>query len=376
MLTFAGKLPAALAALLSIAMLAGCSQTDSLGDGLGVKSAVAKVVPAGMMSASRGKRYRASAKERECLARAMFFESNRSSRDGLVAVGSVVMNRLDSGKWGSNICSVVGAKRQFAPGVLSRPMNSKALPDVMDAADAVLAGERHGKVHKNVMFFHTAGLKFPYKNMYYTVVAGGNSFYEKRSRRMRNAPQPEPSVMPDVMVASAETSVETESVTVASAALPGVADSGPMIQQPAQTALVSAPRARKSPAFGNDRSTTAVAAVSPRKSSRAATPVLRRVDGGAVMSAAAESTQMPTADRFGSAATSEAPVAIASREDEFPPAPARPAHKQLGAAPTTLQAQADSFDDGEADSEPVMSLEASDEQAAGVGALLLQQQGQ
>lgn len=30
------------------------------------------------------------------------------------------------------------------------------------------------------MFFHTSGLKFPYDNMYYVTVAGGNSFYEKR----------------------------------------------------------------------------------------------------------------------------------------------------------------------------------------------------
>ena len=187
-----------------MAMLAGCSQTDNFG----VKSAVARVMPSGQMSATRGKRYRASERERQCLARAMFFESNRSSQDGLVAVGSVVMNRLDSGKWGNDICGVVGAKRQFAPGVLSRQMNSKALPDVMAAADSVLQGKRHPKVHKDVMFFHTAGLKFPYKNMHYTVVAGGNSFYEKRSRRrpMRVDPPAEA----EVMVASAEP-VETRS---------------------------------------------------------------------------------------------------------------------------------------------------------------------
>src|SRR5690606_6004389 len=71
-----------------------------------------------------------SANERECLARAMFFESNRSSRDGLVAVGSVVMNRVESGQYPETICGVVGQKNQFAPGVLSRQMNSKALPDV------------------------------------------------------------------------------------------------------------------------------------------------------------------------------------------------------------------------------------------------------
>jgi hypothetical protein len=48
-------------------------------------------------------------REHECLARAMFFESNRSSRDGLIAVGSVVMNRLESGRWGNSVCEVVGA---------------------------------------------------------------------------------------------------------------------------------------------------------------------------------------------------------------------------------------------------------------------------
>lgn len=130
-------------------------------------------------------------REHECLARAMFFESNRSSRAGLVAVGSVVMNRLESGKWGNTVCQVVGAPKQFAPGVLSRSMDSAALPDVMEAAQAVLKGERHPKVYKEVMFFHTAGYRYPYDNMHYVVVAGGNSFYEKR-RRMRgmsNTPQ-------------------------------------------------------------------------------------------------------------------------------------------------------------------------------------------
>ncbi|MGE0279572.1 MAG: cell wall hydrolase [Rhizobiaceae bacterium] len=201
-MSFLRSVPAASAALLSLGLMAGCSQTDGA---LGIKSGVASMMPGSMRSvpgSTRGKTYRASARERECLARAMFFESNRSSQDGLVAVGSVVMNRRDSGKWGGDICSVVGAKRQFAPGVLSRQMNSRALPDVMAATDAVLKGKRHPKVHQNVMFFHTAGLKFPYKNMHYTVVAGGNSFYEKRSRR--RGPEIEQPVMQETMVASAE----------------------------------------------------------------------------------------------------------------------------------------------------------------------------
>jgi spore germination cell wall hydrolase CwlJ-like protein len=131
--------------------------------------------------ASGSKTYAYTPKDKECLERAMFFESNRSSQEGLLAVGTVVMNRLDSGKWGNSICGVVGQKGQFAPGVLSRPMQSIALPDVQAAADAVLKGERNPKV-KKAMYFHTAGLRFPYRNMHYTVVAGGNAFYEKRDR--------------------------------------------------------------------------------------------------------------------------------------------------------------------------------------------------
>ncbi len=45
-------------------------------------------------------------------------------------------------------------------------------------ADRVLAGERYAPMG-GAMFFHTAGLTFPYTNMHYTAVAGGNAFYEK-----------------------------------------------------------------------------------------------------------------------------------------------------------------------------------------------------
>lgn len=122
--------------------------------------------------------------DRECLARAMFFESRRSSREGLIAVGSVVMNRVESEQYPDTICKVVAQKNQFAPGVMTRKMNSKALPDVMAAADAVLKGERHPKIQK-AKFFHQAGLTFPYNNMHYVLEAGGNAFYEKRSRAER-----------------------------------------------------------------------------------------------------------------------------------------------------------------------------------------------
>ncbi|EJF98882.1 hypothetical protein MEI_00049 [Bartonella vinsonii subsp. arupensis Pm136co] len=120
--------------------------------------------------------------ERQCLMRVMYFESNRTSREGMIAVGTVVMNRVNSSAYPKTICGVVGQYKQFAPGVLTRPMTEPAsVARVKEAADAVLRGERDKKL-KNAKFFHTAGLSFPYKNMHYVRVAGGNAFYEKRSR--------------------------------------------------------------------------------------------------------------------------------------------------------------------------------------------------
>jgi hypothetical protein len=206
-------------------LVAGCTQSaDKLADG--ISPTAVSVRP-----------YAYTVKDRECLVRAMFFEANRSSRDGLVAVGTVVMNRIQSGKYADTVCGVVGQKGQFAPGVLSRGMTSKALPEVHAAAESVLKGERHPKV-KNAMFFHAAGLKFPYKNMHYVLVAGGNAFYEKRSRR--NATQPAAPAATETMVAtvapvpSARPRTGTAAATIATRA---VAEKGDRV-----VAMTAAPK--------------------------------------------------------------------------------------------------------------------------------------
>lgn len=59
------------------------------------------------------------------MARAMYFEFNRSSRDGMIAVGSVIMNRVKSDAFPDTICGVVSQKNQFAPGVMSKSMDSR-----------------------------------------------------------------------------------------------------------------------------------------------------------------------------------------------------------------------------------------------------------
>lgn len=126
--------------------------------------------------------------ERECLIRAMYFESYRSSDDGLMAVGTVVMNRVESGHYPGTICGVVGQPRQFASGVLWKKMSPREMGKAKQAADAILRGERYAPVG-NAMHFHMASIRIPYR-VQYVGVAGGNAFYLKSGRRSAQRAQP------------------------------------------------------------------------------------------------------------------------------------------------------------------------------------------
>lgn len=157
-------------------LLSACTSTQT------VSSVDGKDKTTKLASAQTGPQkavYSYTNKDRECLKRAMYFESRRTSEKGFLAVGSVIMNRLTSGIYPETICGVVAQKNQFAPGVMTRKMDEATAPDLNTAADAVLKGARHPDV-KNAMFFHTEGYSFPYNNMHYVAVAGGNVFYEKR----------------------------------------------------------------------------------------------------------------------------------------------------------------------------------------------------
>ncbi len=138
----------------------------------------------------------ATSSDRDCLARVMYFESIRSSDEGMLAVGTVVMNRVQSKKYPNTVCGVVGQANQFAPGALTNPMPAgKSRDRAYRIADAVLRGKRHRGVGK-AMFFHTAGRTYGYSNMHYVAVAGGNAFYERQ-------PTPGKSYIPRTVIAQA-----------------------------------------------------------------------------------------------------------------------------------------------------------------------------
>lgn len=275
------KAPLLLGVITSPLFLAACSQTTS--HGMSVASLTDAITPNFL-----SRPFSHTPKDRECLERAMFFESNRSSRDGMIAVGTVVMNRLRSGNHGSTICDVVGEPGQFAPGVMTRSMNSRAMPDVEEAADAVLKGERKAKL-KNTMYFHTAGLHFPYKNMHYTMVAGGNAFYEKRGRNWQPLPD-EPmiaSAAPEMVKPAAPVTM----VASAEPVRPAKASRTAPAQQVFMTASVEPARQPKTKIAPAQQTYVTAAAAPTAKSAR--------VTGKQTMVAMQEPMEEPDAARFG-----------------------------------------------------------------------------
>jgi len=155
---------------------------------------------------------KADPREKDCLVRAMYFESNRSSESGLLGVGTVVMNRVESARYPETICGVVGAPRQFAAGVLTRPMTDGVLPKVEAIAEDILNGRRSDTVGA-AKHFHMAGLRFGYKNMHYVTVAGGNAFYVKGERPERRRIEE-----PTIQLASASSTPLTTASSSATAA--------------------------------------------------------------------------------------------------------------------------------------------------------------
>ena len=235
--------------------------------------------------------------ERECMARAMFFESNRSSDDGMLAVGTVVMNRLESPKYPKSVCGVVGQHKQFADGALTKHVNKRhsSWARAERAADAVLGGERHAGVGV-AMFFHTAGYTFPYRNMKYVTLAGGNIFSDKRSPApgapawpsansfARNFGRPAEAPEP-VMVAEARPVRETRPepvVMVARAPAPVAPRSEPVVlatRSPAKAtqpvALAQAAPAKRTPAFNPAQIASVLAKPAPEKRKEAQVAALQ-----------------------------------------------------------------------------------------------------
>jgi len=131
-----------------------------------------------------------------CLSTTVYLEARDQSVRGQQAVAEVALRRRDSGLWGNDLCSVVTARKQFAPSLVP-PDTELGNPDAWAEAVAVaFASERNwalppGKRREVVPgashFAATAIASPSWRNAYQVATIGGHTFYRVQSLKPRKA---------------------------------------------------------------------------------------------------------------------------------------------------------------------------------------------
>ena len=78
-----------------------------------------------------------------CLSTTVYLEARDQTLRGQQAVAEVALRRRDSGLWGSSTCSVVTARKQFAPTIVAPGTELGNTDAWAEAVDVALAAERN-----------------------------------------------------------------------------------------------------------------------------------------------------------------------------------------------------------------------------------------
>lgn len=108
-----------------------------------------------------------SKREKILIARVVYSEARGELFEGQVAVAAVVLNRYESGQFGSSINRVVFAPNQFA---ITKKYNSKMLAAVEEAIT-------HRGDYPDNMFFFQASTRKTWRNFVYYKRIGGHTFF-------------------------------------------------------------------------------------------------------------------------------------------------------------------------------------------------------
>lgn len=134
-------------------------------------------------------------KQRECLAKAIYWEAKNQSIDGKLAVGLVVMNRVRSDQFGDTVCKVVYQGCQFSwvcngkkkknPGKSKNAEDREAWAESISLANELLLQYDSFKdITKGATYFHAKYVKpdwSRWKKMERTVRIEDHIFYRARS---------------------------------------------------------------------------------------------------------------------------------------------------------------------------------------------------
>ncbi len=126
---------------------------------------------------------RADTGARHCVALAMYWEARGEGQRGMVAVGSVVLNRVEDNRFPDSVCGVVHQGGETPPcqfswwcdGKSDRPTHEDMWATSLSLADQLLVARPHDPTH-GALFFHNTSIKRPWRRER-TARIGNHVFY-------------------------------------------------------------------------------------------------------------------------------------------------------------------------------------------------------
>jgi len=118
-----------------------------------------------------------------CLAQVMYWEARGEGRQGMVAVASVVLNRVEDKRFPDSVCGVVYQGGESPPcqfswwcdGKSDRPTNQKKWAEALSLADTIMTDKPHDPT-AGALFYHNTSIQDPWRRPL-TARIGNHIFY-------------------------------------------------------------------------------------------------------------------------------------------------------------------------------------------------------
>lgn len=114
--------------------------------------------------------------ERECLARAVYFEARGEPLEGQLAVAQVILNRVASGRFADSVCGVINQHGQFSFDKARTPAASRDWKTAKAIA-AIAATAAWDVVAPRAMNFHATRVNASWSNLHKVGTIGNHVFY-------------------------------------------------------------------------------------------------------------------------------------------------------------------------------------------------------
>ena len=147
-----------------------------------------RVIEPGPYKNQVGNRLGLTDREIRCLARNIFFEAGVESYDGMIAVAQVTHTRLESGRWGDDLCDVVYARAQFSWTLVKKrapprgPLWAKSKRAAQDFVNGARLPELEGVMHYHADYANPAAVDWAGEE-YLVATIGKHLFYNGARQR-------------------------------------------------------------------------------------------------------------------------------------------------------------------------------------------------